>query len=85
MLKINFSKQAAKIIEKLLKKEPQIIKLICKKIEELSLNPNPINYKKLINRPEFRVKVRNYRIVYEYDDKFLYIIIIDKRDKVYKF
>jgi mRNA interferase RelE/StbE len=84
MLTINFSKQAEKIIEKLIKKEPQIIKLIHKKLEELSLNPNPIGCKKLVNRPEFRMKVRNYRIVYEYDDECLYIIVIDKRDKVYK-
>ena len=84
MLTANFSKQAEKIIEKLLKKEPQIVKLIYQKIEELSHNPNPVNYKKLVNRPEFRVKVRNYRIIYECDDEFLYIIIIDKRDKVYK-
>ena len=33
----------------------------------------------------FRLRlVRQSRIVYEYDDKFLYVIIIDKRDKVYK-
>ncbi len=84
MLTINFSKQAEKIIEKLLKKESQIVKLIYQKIDELRHNPNPINHKKLVNRPESRIKVRNYRIVYEYDDQFLYIIIIDKRDKVYK-
>jgi mRNA-degrading endonuclease RelE of RelBE toxin-antitoxin system len=84
MLKINFSKQAEKIIEKLINKEPQLVKLICQKIEELALDPKPINSKKkLINRPEYRVRVRNYRIIYEYDNKYLYVIIINKRDKVY--
>jgi hypothetical protein len=59
MLKINFSKQVEKIIEKLINKEPQLVKLICQKIEE------------------------NYHIIYEYDKKFLYVIIINNRDKVY--
>ncbi len=83
MLKINFSRQAEKIIEKLINKEPPLAQLICQKIEELSLNPKPINHKKLINRPEYRVRVRNYRIIYEYDNKYLYVNVIDKRDKVY--
>lgn len=84
MLTVNFSKQSEKTIDKLIKKEPQIIRLIHKKIEELSCNPNPTNCKKLTNRSELRVRVRDYHIIYEYDEKFLYIIIIDKRDKVYK-
>ena len=31
----------------------------------------------------FRVRVGNYRIVYEYDDKNLYVILVEKRGEVY--
>ena len=40
--------------------------------------------KKLTNRDDYRIRVRNYRIIYEFDEKKLYVIIIDKRGQVYR-
>lgn len=83
MRKVIFSRQSEKIINKLIKKDPKLIGLILKKINELSIDPAPLTSKKLTNRTDYRVRVINYRIVYEYDDNFLYITVINKRDKVY--
>ena len=84
MLKAIFSRQASKIIEKLIKKDPKISRLLSKKINDLLINPIPLTSKKLVNKPYYRVRVGNYRIVYAYDNHHLNILIIEKRDKVYK-
>ena len=84
MREIIFSKQSSRIINKLLKADPKLIKLILNKINLLQSNPLTIESKKLKNRQDYRVRVRNYRIIYEFDEKTLFIIIIDKRGQVYK-
>ncbi|MDA9818113.1 type II toxin-antitoxin system RelE/ParE family toxin [Flavobacteriaceae bacterium] len=84
MRDIIFSKQSQRIINKLLKSDPKLIKLILNKINLLKINPIIPDSKKLKNRQDYRIRVRNYRIIYEFDDNSLYIIIIDKRGQVYK-
>lgn len=65
-------------VEKFLKKvnEPYYSK-IKTSILELGINPRPPGYKKLKNREAFRIRVANYRIIYEIFDDILLIDIID--------
>lgn len=82
MLEIQFSSYSKKFIKKN-KSNPALLKKIASVIEGLLSNPLPTNSKKLVGYSFYRVRVGNYRIVYKYDLKFLYVTIIDKRDKVY--
>lgn len=51
--------------------------LIIQKISQLEKDPRPPGCKKLTGREGWRIRVGNYRIVYEINDKILTIIIID--------
>lgn len=46
-------------------------------IQNLSYNPRPFGYKKLTGREGFRLRVGNYRIIYEINHSLLNILIID--------
>ena len=46
-------------------------------ILKLSNNPRPNGYKKLRGRNGYRIRVGNYRIIYEIFDDFLIIEVID--------
>ena len=60
-----------------------MVKKLAIAVKELATNPTPNGSKKLSGYPFYRVRVGNYRIVYRYDNKTLYVTIIEKRDKVY--
>ena len=49
-------------------------------------NPRPIGYKKLKGRTGFRIRVANYRIIYEIQDKILLIevVAIGRRNDIYE-
>lgn len=49
---------------------------IIETIAALSANPRPRGYKKLKNRKVYRVRVRNYRIIYDIHDSELVIDVI---------
>ena len=55
--------------------------LIASKIEnsllELEENPRPSGCKKLKGRPGYRIRVGDYRIIYEIEDNILRVIVID--------
>jgi len=59
---------------------------IIKSIEELSRNPRPVKSKKLIGRDAWRIRVGNYRVIYEiHDEKLLIlIVVIGHRKNIYK-
>lgn len=80
MLEIQFSNYSKKFIKKN-KSNSALLKKIANVIEDLLLNPLPVTSKKLVGYSFYRVRVGDYRIVYKYDEKFLYVTIIDKRDK----
>ena len=44
-------------------------------------NPRPYSYKKLKGRDAYRIRVGNYRIIYEIEDRILKIIVIDVGDR----
>ena len=86
MYKIEYDRRVVKDIERLSKRDKQAI---IEKIEELAKEPRPFGVKPL--KGEYagyhRVRVGNYRIVYEIMDKKLVILILkiaDRKD-VYKF
>ncbi len=83
MLKLNITKQAKKFIESL---PPKQAKQLAFKIQELRLNPQPHDSKKLKGYSYLRSDIGEYRIIYMYDETLLEIIFIDKRndDAVYK-
>ena len=85
MFSIKYSNQAAKFIKK---SEKETSQRIIKKLEELKKNPFPHDMKSIKGSDEkfYRVRVGDFRILYEVDKKnnLIGIIKIDKRSKVYK-
>lgn len=74
MYKVNFSKKASKSLHDI--SEP-FYSNIKKSILSLSENPRPFGYKKLKGRDAYRIRVGNYRVIYEVFDNHLLIDIID--------
>ncbi len=84
MLEIRYSKQAVNFLKSA---EKKLTTRILKKIEKLRENPIGHDSKVIegYNEKLFRVRVGDYRILYEVDFKNdqLGIVKIDKRSKVY--
>ena len=70
---LNFSKQALKELEKI--NEPYYSN-IKQAIANLTENPRPQGYKKLKGRDGYRIRVSNYRVIYNIFDNELIIDII---------
>ncbi len=85
MLKVFLSRSSRKFLEKC---EKSIYDRILKKIKDLSIDPFPLDSKRIKGRKEkvFRVRVSDYRLLYVvlYDKDELLISNIDKRPKIYK-
>ncbi|MEK6734410.1 MAG: type II toxin-antitoxin system RelE/ParE family toxin [Pseudomonadota bacterium] len=85
MLKINLSKQAAKLLKKA---HPKHAKQIAHKIVELQQNSFPHDSIKLKGRHSnlYRADIGEYRIIYYTEEDILYVTIIGKRNdgEVYK-
>jgi mRNA interferase RelE/StbE len=50
---------------------------IIKAINELSENPRPVGYRKLTGRPGYRIRIGDYRVIYNIEDKILTVFVID--------
>ena len=50
-------------------------------IFNLSYNPRPFGCAKLKNRMGWRIRARNYRIIYEIDDKLKVVTILNVRHR----
>jgi mRNA interferase RelE/StbE len=59
---------------------------IVKAIHDLASNPRPGGYKKLTGRPGYRIRVGNYRVIYQIEDRVLKVFIIDvgNRKDIYR-
>ncbi len=59
---------------------------ILKRIEGLMDDPRPHGAEKLTERDHYRIRVGNYRILYEIKDDLLIILVIKiaKRDQAYR-
>ena len=75
---IALTKKAQKQLDKL---SDKIAAPILKVIGDLKENPRPQGCKKLKGRDGYRVRVGNYRIIYEIFDKQLLITIITLGDR----
>ena len=84
MYDIYFKKQAEKELRKI---DKQFINKIVDKIEELKEKPNPVNSRKLVDSMmSYRLRVGDYRIIYqiEEEEKIITIIHIRHRKDAYK-
>lgn len=81
--KIEFKKTATKELNSLPNKE---IKKIINAINQLVVNPRLTNSKKLSASEYYRIRVGDYRILYEIKDQLLiiYIIKIAHRKDIYR-
>ncbi|HLD22872.1 MAG TPA: type II toxin-antitoxin system RelE/ParE family toxin [Sulfuricurvum sp.] len=81
--KIEIKKSAAKEIENL----PSIVlKRVVSHIQELGSNPRPIGCKKLSGDEKYRLRVGDYRILYEIEDAIVtvYVVKVAHRKEVYR-
>ena len=82
MYKIVFTKTANKKLNRL---SASIQERIAAKIDELANNPRPHGSKKLTNKSGHRIRIGDYRVIYEIEDKVLVVLVIDvdHRKQVY--
>ena len=80
---LNFTKQAFKELKEV---NMPYYKNIKDAIHNLTINPRPYGYKKLKGTTAYRIKVSDYRIIYEIYDTIILIEIISiaHRKEVYK-
>ena len=85
MFQIKFSRDSEKFLNKC---DKILIKRIFNKLKKLKENPFPSDCKKVEGQigKVFRIRMGNYRILYEVFKgiKMINIINIDKRSKIYK-
>ena len=81
--KIEIKRSAVKEISKLPTKE---LKRILKKIKLLADNPRPFGAIKLSGDEKFRIRIGNYRILYQiFDEKLIvFVVKVAHRKEVYK-
>lgn len=78
MAKNRYSIVITKFALKKLGKLPEQVKAeLTRKIFELEENPRPIGAKKLVNRPGYRIRWTDYRILYTIEDLLLTVTVID--------
>jgi mRNA interferase RelE/StbE len=82
MYQVVIEKQAQKQLAKI---PPPDYAKIAAALKELAANPRPHGYKKLKGRPGYRIRVGDYRIIYQVKDNILtvFILIIGNRKDVY--
>ncbi len=83
MYTLQFTPAALRDYKKLSENE---IPKINKAIESLAVNPRPTGYKKLKGRDAYRIRIGDYRIIYEIHNQILTIILfrIRHRKDVYR-
>jgi len=72
--------------KQILKLDKKIIPVIKAAIAELANNPRPFGYKKLKGEDAYRIRVGDYRVIYEIDDDIILVTIVSvgHRKDVYK-
>ena len=80
---VQIERKALKFISKL---EAAPRKQISKAIDSLSEDPRPPGARKLTNRPGWRVRCGDYRLLYGIDDAILSVCVaaIDHRRNIYR-
>ena len=70
---VRLTKRAEKDLAKIAKREGERIRIALRALEK---NPYPPAARKLVNRPEWRVRIGKYRIVYEVIENELVVLVI---------
>lgn len=83
LYKIEFSKRVRKDFKGLPRNDAN---RILRKIEALALNPRPPDSKKLTNDQSYRIRIGNYRVLYEIEDGRLIVLVlkVGNRQDVYR-
>jgi mRNA interferase RelE/StbE len=81
--RVEVSRRAAKAVTGL---EKPIRRKILTAIDALSSNPRPAGCRKLAGQETWRIRVGDYRILYEIHDQVLLVIVIDlgHRREIYR-
>ena len=81
--RLRIKKSATKEIEKI--SQPVRIRVV-QAIEKLAQNPRPVGSQKLSGQEKFRIRVGNYRVLYEIidDELIIFIIKVAHRKDVYR-
>ncbi len=61
----------------LLRLDSGVQKRIVAAIDKLAFNPRPAGCKKLVGRPGYRIRVGDYRVVYNIHDSVVTVEIVD--------
>lgn len=82
MYQVVIEKQAQKQLAKI--SPPDYTKIVAA-LKDLANDPRPHGYKKLKGRPGYRIRVGDYRIIYQVKDNILtvFVLIIGHRREVY--
>ena len=72
-----------KALEQLHKLEPHISKRIAKKVDELTSNPFSKDIKKLKGSHDFRLRVGDYRVIFEIETSIIYVLKVAHRKHIY--
>jgi len=83
MYQVVIEKQAQKQLAKI--SPPDYAKIVAA-LKDLAADPRPYGYKKLKGRPGYRIRIGDYRIIYQVKDNILtvFILIIGHRRDVYE-
>ena len=79
---IEWDPRALKDLRKL---ERDIQRAVVEAVERLAMNPRPPGCKKLVGRDGWRLRVRDYRVLYDiYDDRLVvYVVNVGHRRDIY--
>jgi mRNA interferase RelE/StbE len=72
--------------KQIMKLDKKVIPLIKASIADLADNPRPYGYKKLKGEDAYRIRVGDYRVIYEIDDGKIIVIVVSvgHRKDIYK-
>jgi mRNA interferase RelE/StbE len=81
--RIEISRRAAKAVNSL---DKPLRRKILAAIDALSGNPRPAGCKKLAGQEAWRIRVGDYRIIYEVHDQVLLVLVVDigNRREIYR-
>jgi mRNA interferase RelE/StbE len=72
--------------KQIMKLDKKVIPLIKASIADLADNPRPYGYKKLKGEDAYRIRVGDYRVIYEIDDGKIIVTVVSvgHRKDIYK-
>lgn len=65
---------------------PDIRTDVCRKIDDMGTRLNDFPHQRLVGRPEFKLRVGDYRVLYEFDLKSgrIFLHYVGNRREIYK-